>query len=157
MVQFWCLQKKIKLKKWIIRGICDKTFTAVIDKQVCLSLPHICSAYPYRGWSLSTLYGPYHGFNELECYIRLGWKGLPRTNNLAYWALSYVTKKMKCCEYNTCPLKLYLNGTARFKNVTIVWIQTFTLTWTHLVVIVNLHLNVVQFFNISVNSTSVVA
>jgi hypothetical protein len=30
---------------------------------------------------------------------KLGQKFLPVTNTLAYWVNSYVTKKMKCCEY----------------------------------------------------------
>jgi hypothetical protein len=38
--------------------------------------------------------------NKLECYIKLGWKGLPATNALAYWACSKVIMKMKCCEYS---------------------------------------------------------
>jgi hypothetical protein len=37
--------------------------------------------------------------NELECYITLGWNGLPVTKTLAYWARLYTMKKMKCCEY----------------------------------------------------------
>ncbi len=32
--------------------------------------------------------------NKLECYIKLGWKGLPVINALAYWAHLYVVKKM---------------------------------------------------------------
>jgi hypothetical protein len=35
----------------------------------------------------------------------LGWKGLPRTSTLDYWAHSLVTVKIKCCEYgfrSTC-------------------------------------------------------
>jgi hypothetical protein len=35
----------------------------------------------------------------LECLISLGWKGLPRTSALACEAHSYVTRKIKCCEY----------------------------------------------------------
>jgi hypothetical protein len=39
------------------------------------------------------------GFNKLECYIiSIGWTGLPGTNTRAYWAHSYVMKKMKNCE-----------------------------------------------------------
>jgi hypothetical protein len=34
----------------------------------------------------------------MVCYVTLGWKGLPKTNTLAYWAHSQVVKKMKCCE-----------------------------------------------------------
>jgi len=42
-----------------------------------------------------------NGSNKLDHYITLDWtwKGLPRTNTLAYRAHSQVTKKMKCCEY----------------------------------------------------------
>ena len=29
----------------------------------------------------------------------LGWKALPGTNTLAYWAHLQVTKKLKCCDY----------------------------------------------------------
>ncbi len=29
-----------------------------------------------------------NGPNKLECYIKQGWKGLSRTNSLAYWAHS---------------------------------------------------------------------
>ncbi len=31
--------------------------------------------------------------------FRLGWKGTPGVNSLAYWACSQVLKKIKCCEY----------------------------------------------------------
>jgi hypothetical protein len=31
---------------------------------------------------------------------KLGWKGLPITNTLAYWARSYVMKKIKCSKYS---------------------------------------------------------
>ncbi len=27
-----------------------------------------------------------NGLNKLECYIAIGWKGLQRSNTLAYWA-----------------------------------------------------------------------
>ncbi len=40
-----------------------------------------------------------NGFDEPKCQITLGWKGLSVTNAVAYWVHSYVTKKMKCCEY----------------------------------------------------------
>jgi len=40
-----------------------------------------------------------NGPNKLECYITLGWKGLPGANTLAYWTLTLVTKKMNCCDY----------------------------------------------------------
>jgi len=30
--------------------------------------------------------------------IRLGWKSHPRTNTIAYWAHSCVTKKIRGCE-----------------------------------------------------------
>ncbi len=36
------------------------------------------------------------GPNKLECYIKLGWKGLPITNTLIYYACFM---SMKCCEY----------------------------------------------------------
>jgi hypothetical protein len=38
----------------------------------------------------------YKWANNLECYITLGWKGLPVTNTLAYWVKSLVTIKLKC-------------------------------------------------------------
>ncbi len=34
------------------------------------------------------------GTRTFESYIRLGWKGMARTNTLAYWAHSNVTKKV---------------------------------------------------------------
>jgi hypothetical protein len=40
-----------------------------------------------------------NGPNKLECYITLGWKGLPRKNTLADFTHSQVMKKMKCFEY----------------------------------------------------------
>ncbi len=40
-----------------------------------------------------------NGPNKLECYITQGWK-LPVTTTPAYWALSQVKKKIKCCEYS---------------------------------------------------------
>ncbi len=39
------------------------------------------------------------GSKKQECYITVGYKGLPGTNTQAYWAHSYVTKKMQSCEY----------------------------------------------------------
>jgi hypothetical protein len=41
-----------------------------------------------------------NGQNKLEGYITQGSKGLPRTNSLVYWAHSYVTKKIECCDYD---------------------------------------------------------
>ncbi len=38
--------------------------------------------------------------------IRPGWKGLPGTNTLAYFARSKVTKKIKCCKI--CPRSLQI-------------------------------------------------
>jgi hypothetical protein len=37
--------------------------------------------------------------NKLDSSIRLSWKGLSETNTLTYCASSWVTNKMKCCEY----------------------------------------------------------
>jgi hypothetical protein len=34
-------------------------------------------------------------YNKLEFYTPQGCKGLPGANSLAYWAHSYVTKKIK--------------------------------------------------------------
>ncbi len=42
-----------------------------------------------------------NGPNKLKCYITLGCKGLPGTNNLSSWAYYKITKKIKCCEYAT--------------------------------------------------------
>jgi activator of HSP90 ATPase len=42
----------------------------------------------------------------LECYFALGWKDLPGTNSLAYWAHSYFRKKLKSCEYDSNVAKL---------------------------------------------------
>jgi hypothetical protein len=39
--------------------------------------------------------------DKLECYITLGRKGLPVTNNLAFWTHLKVMKKMKYCEYGS--------------------------------------------------------
>ncbi len=33
--------------------------------------------------------------------IRLGWKSLPGTNPIAYWAHLNITNKIKSCEYGT--------------------------------------------------------
>ncbi len=44
--------------------------------------------------------GPINGPNKLEFFIKLGWKGLPVINTLAYWAHLEVMNKMKSCEYN---------------------------------------------------------
>ncbi len=41
-----------------------------------------------------------NGPNKPDNYSTLHWKGLPLTNTQGYWAHSWVTKKMKCCEYN---------------------------------------------------------
>jgi hypothetical protein len=46
-----------------------------------------------------TSYLTYEWLKKLECCIRLGSKGLPLTNTLAYRANLKVTKKMKYCEY----------------------------------------------------------
>ncbi len=48
--------------------------------------------------------GPY----ELECYIILYLKVLPRTNSLVYWAHLNVTKKIKCCDYDIHNSSFYL-------------------------------------------------
>jgi hypothetical protein len=37
---------------------------------------------------------------KLECYIALGWKGLPDANTLAFRAHLQVAKKTKCCKYD---------------------------------------------------------
>ncbi len=41
----------------------------------------------YHGLYLEHLifFVTYEWLHELECYMRLGWKGLPGTNSLAYW------------------------------------------------------------------------
>jgi hypothetical protein len=39
-----------------------------------------------------------NGKNKLEHYITIGWKGLPVSNALVYFAHSSITKKIKCCE-----------------------------------------------------------
>jgi predicted small integral membrane protein len=39
---------------------------------------------------------------KLECYITLSWNGLSGTNTQAYWAHLLITKKIKCCEYDSC-------------------------------------------------------
>jgi hypothetical protein len=33
------------------------------------------------------------GQKKLECYIKLGWQGLPEKNTQAYWAILFATKK----------------------------------------------------------------
>ncbi len=33
---------------------------------------------------------------KLDCYLTLGWKGMPRTNTPAYWIIA---KIMRCCDY----------------------------------------------------------
>jgi hypothetical protein len=38
--------------------------------------------------------------SKIEYYITLGWKCLPGTNTLAYWAPLQVAKKLKFCEYD---------------------------------------------------------
>jgi hypothetical protein len=40
-----------------------------------------------------------NGPDKLECYITLGWKGLPGMNTLGCRAHLQVMKKMKSCEY----------------------------------------------------------
>ncbi len=42
-----------------------------------------------------------NGPSKLESYITLGWKGMSKTNTLAYWAHSKVTKKMKSSELSS--------------------------------------------------------
>jgi hypothetical protein len=42
-----------------------------------------------------------NGPNKLECYITLGWKGLHRTNTLAYSTYLPVTKETKTSEYGS--------------------------------------------------------
>ncbi len=49
------------------------------------------------------MYGP----NKVEHFTTLGQNGLPITNTLAYWALTKVTQKMKCCE---CTIIIYYIG-----------------------------------------------
>jgi hypothetical protein len=47
----------------------------------------------------------------LEHYILICRKGLPWTNTLAYWAHSKVRKKMKCCEYGTSCVIIFVFNT----------------------------------------------
>ncbi len=47
-----------------------------------------------------------NGRVKLECYITLGWKGLPETNTLAFWNRWLFTKMIKCCEYGTWAIGL---------------------------------------------------
>jgi hypothetical protein len=42
-----------------------------------------------------------NGPNKLESSLLVNLSGLVWFNALAYWAHMYVTKKMKCCEYDT--------------------------------------------------------
>ncbi len=47
--------------------------------------------------------------NKLECYITLGWKDLPGTNALAYWAHLNVMRKIKFGEYGSWTLAIVIN------------------------------------------------
>ena len=38
-----------------------------------------------------------NGPNKLECYITLGWKGLPGKRSLAFWTIS-----ISCKEFSSC-------------------------------------------------------
>jgi hypothetical protein len=42
-----------------------------------------------------------NGPNKLDCYITLGFKGLPGINTQAFWVYSLVTIKMKGSEYDS--------------------------------------------------------
>jgi hypothetical protein len=46
-----------------------------------------------------------NGPKGLEHYNTPSRKGLRGTNTHAYWAQSYVTKKVECCEY--CPWAIF--------------------------------------------------
>ncbi len=50
-------------------------------------------------WKTGTTFTriPSPGPNKLECYILLGF--FKEKNTVAYWAHSWVAKKIKCCEY----------------------------------------------------------
>ncbi len=43
-----------------------------------------------------------NGHIKLECLSPPTLSNLESCNSLAYWAYSWVTKKMKCCEYGHC-------------------------------------------------------
>ncbi len=60
--------------------------------QALLAHPNVCGQS--QGLNLQHLMG----HNKLECYITLGWKGLPVANTLAYSAHSYITQN--CYEYD---------------------------------------------------------
>ena len=47
-----------------------------------------------------------NGPDMLECYISLGWKGLPGSNTINYKVQSLVMRDMKCCEHDTFTLYL---------------------------------------------------
>ncbi len=50
-----------------------------------------------------------NGYNELENFVTLAWKGLPRINALADWAHSQAMKKIKCCEKGSwCMKNIYI-------------------------------------------------
>jgi hypothetical protein len=46
--------------------------------------------------------------DKVECYIRVGWKGLPVTNSLAFWAHLEVRSKSSCVKTVT---EAYTRGT----------------------------------------------
>jgi hypothetical protein len=50
----------------------------------------------------------HNGPNKLECYITLGCQSLSETNTVTYWAHLLVTKRIKCCEYDSRPHGLQL-------------------------------------------------
>ncbi len=69
-----------------------------------------CFEYGTRGRIHHALFSSYltNVSNKLECYITLGWRGLIGTHTRAYWAHSYITKKINCFEYG--PWNLFLVG-----------------------------------------------
>jgi hypothetical protein len=63
------------------------------------SLPSLMFEGEAKSWSYLFSSQPMNGSINLKCYLTLGWKSWPGTNNLAYWADSEVTNEMKCCKY----------------------------------------------------------
>jgi hypothetical protein len=76
-----------------------------------------------------------NGPKKQECYITVGWRGLPGTNTLACLAHLWVTKKMRCCECtpwnNICYTSFYLlrtNGPNKLEcYITVEWRGLFGL------------------------------
>ncbi len=85
------------------RKVLPVTNTQTYLSHLCVTKNMKCCEYSSRDHIHNNSFSSKHtnGSNKLECYILLGRKVLPVTSKLAYLSHLQITKKVKCCEYDS--------------------------------------------------------